>query len=106
MYFLISLFAHFSTVPPCGAASTNTISPIQYNASKAAVVQLARTLAVEWVDFCRVNSVSPGYTQTDILNFASQEMREEWLRSTPGRRFASPYEMKGVYLPLSQIYGF
>jgi NAD(P)-dependent dehydrogenase (short-subunit alcohol dehydrogenase family) len=53
-----------------------------------------------------VNSVSPGYTQTDILNFASQEMREEWLRSTPGRRFASPYEMKGVYLPLLQIYGF
>jgi sorbose reductase len=30
-----------------------------YNASKAAVVQLARCLSVEWVDFARVNCVSP-----------------------------------------------
>lgn len=30
-----------------------------YNASKAAVLQLARSLAVEWVDFARVNCISP-----------------------------------------------
>lgn len=30
-----------------------------YNASKAAVVHLAKSLAVEWVDFARVNCVSP-----------------------------------------------
>lgn len=30
-----------------------------YNASKAAVVQLARCLSVEWVGFARVNCVSP-----------------------------------------------
>lgn len=36
-----------------------------YNASKAAVLQLARGLAVEWADFARVNCVSPGYVHTE-----------------------------------------
>jgi sorbose reductase len=36
-----------------------------YNASKAAVVQMARCLAVEWVDFARVNCISPGFIATD-----------------------------------------
>lgn len=36
-----------------------------YNASKAAAVHLAKSLAVEWVDFARVNSVSPGFIETD-----------------------------------------
>lgn len=36
-----------------------------YNSSKAAAVHLAKSLAVEWVDFARVNSVSPGFIETD-----------------------------------------
>lgn len=38
-----------------------------YNASKAAVVQLARCLSVEWVDFARVNCVSPVSDQFGCL---------------------------------------
>ncbi|KAJ5698406.1 hypothetical protein N7462_000411 [Penicillium macrosclerotiorum] len=69
-----------------------------YNASKAGVLQLAKSLAVEWVDFCRVNCVSPGYTQTQIMEYASKDMLDKWLSQIPARRFASPYELKGVYL--------
>jgi sorbose reductase len=36
-----------------------------YNVSKAAVVQIARCLAVEWVDFTRVNCISLGFIATD-----------------------------------------
>ncbi|ROT40450.1 NAD(P)-binding protein [Sodiomyces alkalinus F11] len=36
-----------------------------YNASKAAVTHLAKSLAVEWVDFARVNCISPGFISTD-----------------------------------------
>lgn len=43
-----------------------------YNASKAAVLQLARSLAVEWVDFARVNCVSPGYTMTESKLYTPQ----------------------------------
>lgn len=35
-----------------------------YNASKAATLHLAKSLAVEWTEFARVNCVSPGYMMT------------------------------------------
>ncbi|RAK99315.1 SDR family oxidoreductase [Aspergillus ibericus CBS 121593] len=69
-----------------------------YNASKAGVLQLGKSLAVEWVDFCRVNCVSPGYVQTQMMQYASPEMQDKWLSQVPAKRFASPYELKGVYL--------
>lgn len=36
-----------------------------YNASKAALVHLAKCLAVEWTEFARVNCISPGFIATD-----------------------------------------
>lgn len=36
-----------------------------YNASKSAVVHLAKSLAVEWTDFARVNCISPGFIDTE-----------------------------------------
>lgn len=36
-----------------------------YNASKAAVVHLAKSLAVEWASFARVNCISPGFIETE-----------------------------------------
>jgi sorbose reductase len=43
-----------------------------YNASKAAVVHLAKSLAVEWVDFARVNCISPGFISTDSKSKSAQ----------------------------------
>lgn len=37
---------------------------VAYNASKAAVVHLAKSLAVEWTEFARVNCISPGFIMT------------------------------------------
>lgn len=37
---------------------------VAYNASKAAAVHLAKSLAVEWTDFARVNCISPGFIMT------------------------------------------
>lgn len=72
-----------------------------YNASKAAVVHLAKCLAVEWVDFCRVNCVSPGFISTDMIDFLPEDWKKEWLRMTPGQRFCDTYELKGVYVFLA-----
>ncbi|KAL1963734.1 hypothetical protein VTN77DRAFT_7800 [Rasamsonia byssochlamydoides] len=69
-----------------------------YNASKAAVVQLAKCLAVEWVDFCRVNCISPGYIETDMLDVHPKEWRETWHSMVPAKRFAKTYELKGAYV--------
>jgi len=46
----------------------NTPQPqTSYNSSKAAAAHIARNLAVEWVDFARVNAVSPGYVATNSM---------------------------------------
>lgn len=67
-----------------------------YNASKAAVVHLAKSLAVEWVDFCRVNCISPGYIATDMLDQLPQEWKDRWYQDVPAGRMCAPYELKGV----------
>ncbi|KAJ5087064.1 hypothetical protein NUU61_008371 [Penicillium alfredii] len=69
-----------------------------YNASKAGVVQLAKCLSVEWVDFCRVNCISPGFIATEILDIHPQEWREKWFDMIPARRMAECYELKGAYV--------
>ncbi|PWY88299.1 oxidoreductase [Aspergillus heteromorphus CBS 117.55] len=71
---------------------------VAYNASKAAVVQMAKCLSVEWVDFCRVNCISPGFIATEILDIHPQEWREKWYSMIPARRMADAYELKGAYV--------
>jgi NAD(P)-dependent dehydrogenase (short-subunit alcohol dehydrogenase family) len=68
------------------------------------VVQLAKCLSVEWVDFCRVNCISPGFIETDILDIHPKEWREKWYSMVPAQRFADTYELKGVsFLGFLQI---
>ena len=70
-----------------------------YNASKAGLVQLARCLAVEWVDWARVNCVSPGFIATDMLSVHPEEWRKKWFGMIPAQRLCDPYELKGVSPP-------
>ncbi|RDL37431.1 Oxidoreductase [Venustampulla echinocandica] len=69
-----------------------------YNASKAALVHLAKSLAVEWVDFARVNCVSPGFIATDMLATHPEEWRQKWFTLIPAQRLCDPYELKGAYV--------
>ncbi|CAG8889035.1 unnamed protein product [Penicillium nalgiovense] len=66
-----------------------------YNASKAGVVQLARCLSVEWVDFCRVNCISPGFVATEILDHHPPELREKWLSMVPQTEWQQHTNSKG-----------
>ncbi|KAI0008998.1 short chain dehydrogenase reductase [Xylariaceae sp. FL0662B] len=72
-----------------------------YNASKAAVVHLAKSLAVEFVDFARVNCVSPGFIDTDILKVHPKEWRDKWFTMIPAQRLCKPAELKGTYVYLA-----
>ncbi len=91
LVFTTSISGSIVNVPQCQSA---------YNASKAAIIQLAKSLSIEWIDFCRVNTLSPGYIRTDMTVTNSQEMLEEWDRRTPARRMATPAELKGGFLYL------
>ncbi|KAK5035670.1 hypothetical protein LTR13_005799 [Exophiala sideris] len=72
-----------------------------YNASKAAAAHLGKSLAVEWVDFARVNSVSPGYIGTNMLWSQPETVRNQWISQIPARRVADPAELKGLYVFLA-----
>ncbi|HUN92591.1 MAG TPA: SDR family oxidoreductase [Burkholderiaceae bacterium] len=68
-----------------------------YNASKAAVIQMSRSLAMEWSDRgLRVNSISPGYTLTPMnLRPEVADARKAFERDTPLGRMATVDEMVG-----------
>jgi sorbose reductase len=67
------------------SASIVNIPQLQatYNASKAAVAHMCRSLAVEWAGFARANSVSPGYIKTEISNYNSAETKATWKDKIP-----------------------
>ena len=67
-----------------------------YNASKAAVIQLTKSLAVEWVKRgVRVNSISPGYMCTAMLQGQLDDPNYGgvWLERTPLGRAGRPEEL-------------
>ena len=64
-----------------------------YNAAKAGVVQLTKSLACEWAPHqINVNSISPGYTST-AMTMKVAHMHEEWIGETPVKRMAAPEEL-------------
>ncbi|KAK6407788.1 hypothetical protein LTR81_017672 [Elasticomyces elasticus] len=72
-----------------------------YNASKAAVVHLAKSLSVEWTDFARVNCISPGFIETDMIGTLPKEWSDAWYTMIPGGRFCDSAELKGAYVFLA-----
>jgi NAD(P)-dependent dehydrogenase (short-subunit alcohol dehydrogenase family) len=71
---------------------------VPYGASKAAVVSLTRTLAVEWAPLgIRVNALCPGWTATDLNKnlWDGPDGGEATVANVPMRRWARPEEMAG-----------
>jgi NAD(P)-dependent dehydrogenase (short-subunit alcohol dehydrogenase family) len=65
-----------------------------YNASKAAVHQLTKSLAAEWAPHgVRVNAVAPGYVRTEMAPVDRPEFAAHWIGDTPQQRAAEPEEI-------------
>ena len=65
-----------------------------YNASKAAVHHLTRSLAAEWAPLgVRVNAVAPGYVVTEMTPIERPEFQRYWIDDAPQQRAASPEEI-------------
>ena len=92
-----SMSGHIVNIPQNQAA---------YNISKAGVIHLTRSLAAEWAGRgVRVNSISPGYTRTQLVDqFIQQPVGKEklpaWLQLTPMHRLGEVADLQGavVYL--------
>ena len=75
-----------------------------YNASKAAVAHLSKSLAAEWAEYgVRVNSISPGYIGTEMTKRGLQTpgWSENWLGQTPMGRLGEPSEVANCALFLA-----
>jgi NAD(P)-dependent dehydrogenase (short-subunit alcohol dehydrogenase family) len=75
-----------------------------YCASKAGVILLTKSLALEWVKYkIRVNAIAPHYLATELTKDlrASEKVYEGLVRQIPMRRFAKPEELMGAILLLS-----
>jgi NAD(P)-dependent dehydrogenase (short-subunit alcohol dehydrogenase family) len=67
---------------------------VAYNASKAAVHHMTKSLAVEWAPYgIRVNAVAPGYVKTEMAPVDRPEFRRHWIEDCPQQRFALPEEI-------------
>jgi len=71
-----------------------------YNVAKAGCIHMARSLANEWRDFARVNSISPGYIDTGLSDFVDAKTQELWKSMIPMGRNGDAKELKGAYVYL------
>jgi NAD(P)-dependent dehydrogenase (short-subunit alcohol dehydrogenase family) len=65
-----------------------------YNASKAAVHQLTKSLAAEWAPHgVRVNALAPGYVKTEMAPVDDPRFKPHWIDDAPMQRYALPEEL-------------
>ncbi|MDQ1530052.1 MAG: hypothetical protein QOE37_157 [Microbacteriaceae bacterium] len=65
-----------------------------YNASKAAVHHLTRSLAAEWAPLgVRVNAIAPGYMHTDMAPIHEPRFQRYWIEDAPQQRAGEPDEL-------------
>jgi NAD(P)-dependent dehydrogenase (short-subunit alcohol dehydrogenase family) len=90
-----SMSAHIVNVPQPQCA---------YNASKAGVIQLTKSLAIEWAKRgVRVNSISPGYIGTDLVLTSKTliPLIEQWNAMAPMGRLGKPEELASMVVYLA-----
>ena len=76
-----------------------------YNATKAGVSMLTKSLAVEWADRgVRVNAIASGYMRTELVDDVladNPEMEETWIENTPLGRLGRPEELRELVVYLA-----
>jgi len=80
-----------------GVIVNRGLMQVHYNASKAGVIHMSKSMAMEWVDRgVRVNTISPGYTATPMNTRPEMvHQTKEFESQTPMQRMASVDEMVG-----------
>ena len=67
---------------------------VSYNASKAGVIHMTRSLAAEFAETgIRINSLSPGYIATPMSADTPKELRDAWMPLIPMHRMGKPEEL-------------
>jgi NAD(P)-dependent dehydrogenase (short-subunit alcohol dehydrogenase family) len=86
------------TIVNIGSMSASIVNRPQwqpaYNASKAAVHHLTRSLAAEWAPHgVRVNALAPGYMHTEMTPLHEPQFQRYWIEDAPQQRAGEPDEL-------------
>lgn len=112
VFFVAQAFAKYLVAHDKKGAIVNTASmsgtvvnypqeQASYNTSKAGVMHLTKSLAVEWVNKgIRVNSISPGYMYTELTCNVRQDWQDKWNELIPYNRMGTPDELAGAVIYL------
>ncbi len=96
-----------NTASMSGSIANTPQKQMAYNASKAGVIHLTRSIAAEWAPRgVRANCISPGYTRTKLVDDLLQtpigkEMLPQWLALTPLNRMAEVTDLQGAVVLLA-----
>jgi len=78
------------------------VQTVAYNTSKAALINLARSLAGEWGRFgIRVNCIAPGFIPSKMSDGALARMRDAYLERVPLGRLGRDEDLSGALLFLA-----
>ena len=73
-----------------------------YNAAKAGLIHLTKSLATEWARYnIRVNCISPGYIATLLSIDVPPERMQNWFFMAPMKRMGGPEELQGAVIYLA-----
>lgn len=73
-----------------------------YSATKAALIGLTRTLAIEWGRYgVTVNAIAPGFIQTAMTASIPEEHKKDAAKKIPVGRLGDPIDIARVYLFLA-----
>ncbi len=85
----------------CGHIVVEPQKQCHYNAAKAGVGMLTKSLAVEWADYgIRVNAISPGYINTKLVAFA-KDLHPYWIERTPLQTLGHPEDIAEAVIYLA-----
>lgn len=74
-----------------------------YSMSKASVVHMTKSMAVEWGKFgINVNAICPGYIGTEMnLDYLNSEQGQQLVNALPRKRVGKPEDLDGLLLLLA-----
>ena len=78
--------------------ATGNMGQANYSASKAGVIGLTRTFALEWARYgIAVNCIAPGGVKTQMTDAIPEKIMVDLLKKIPFRRLAEPEEIAAVH---------
>lgn len=76
------------------AAFSGSAGQTNYSAAKGAIVAFTKSLAAEVGSYgVTVNAIAPGFVETEMIAFMTSEVRDDFMKRIPARRFGAPEDI-------------